>query len=343
MGRVLVVGGGLAAALVELECMRRGREVVVRAGEAPAASRVAAGMYNPVSFQRVLPVWRAAEHMATARDVYRAMEQRFGTALMHSVPVLKVFGSDEYARVWAERMEQHHPVAAWIAPSAWRALPAGVRAPNGGGWVPDAGWVEVPTLLDRWVAMLQREGRWEPGTWGHRDGVPPGYAAVVDCRGVGAREDLAKMGLDLRPNHGEVLTLRGSNLPGDACVNAVSWLLPLGGERFRLGSTYRWEVCDARTHPETPTVLVERVGEVLPPLREASLEQHEAGVRPTSPDRRPWIGQVRPGIWVCNGLGTRGVLVGPWAAARLADALTGLEETLPEEVDVHRFRTFKPN
>jgi glycine/D-amino acid oxidase-like deaminating enzyme len=64
MARVLVVGGGLAAALVEAECARRGHEVGVRAGLASAASQVAAGMFNPVSFQRVLPVWRAEEHLA---------------------------------------------------------------------------------------------------------------------------------------------------------------------------------------------------------------------------------------------------------------------------------------
>jgi len=300
-------------------------------------------MFNPVSFQRVLPVWRAEEHAAAARDMYAALERRLGCTFVHEVPVLKVFGSVEYARLWAARIAEGHAVAAWIAPQGWRAVPAEVHAPHGAGWVPAAGWVDVPRLLERWKALLEAEGRWEAGSWAHGEGVPEGFAAVVDCRGVGAREDLARLGLDLRPNHGEVLTLHGPGLPQEVCVNVVRWLLPVGDGRFRVGSTYRWDVLDGRTHPETAGVLVERVAEVVDRVRGGTLERHEAGVRPTSPDRRPWVGEVRPGVWVCNGLGTRGVLVGPWTAARLVEGLTRSGAPLPEEVDVRRFRTFKPN
>ena len=343
MDRVLVVGGGLAAAVVESACTRRGFKAVVRAGQAPSASRVAAGMFNPVSFQRVLPVWRAAEHLAALEQVYGAFEARLGRAFVHQVPVLKVFASAEYARVWAERIEQQHAVAEWIAPMAWRDVPEGVRAQHGAGWVPGAGWVDVAQLLDDWSERVREEGRWEEGAWGHADGVPSGFAAVVDCRGVGAREDLAAYGLDLRPNHGEVLTVAGSELPQEVCVNAVSWLLPIGEGRGRLGSTYRWDVQDCRIHADTASMLVERVGDVLEATRRVLVERHVAGVRPTSPDRRPWVGEVQPGIWVCNGLGTRGVLVAPWTAERLLDAMTGQDAELPEEIDVRRFRTFKAN
>jgi glycine/D-amino acid oxidase-like deaminating enzyme len=90
-------------------------------------------------------------------------------------------------------------------------------------------------------------------------------------------------------------------------------------------------------------MLLERVGDVLEATRRVLVERHEAGVRPTSPDRRPWVGEVQPGIWVCNGLGTRGVLVAPWTVERLLDAMTGRDAELPEEIDVRRFRTFKAN
>ena len=343
MARVLVVGGGLAAALVESECTRRGIEAVVWAGQAPSASQVAAGMFNPVSFQRVLPVWRAEDHMAAAREVYGAFERRLGCAFVHSTPVLKVFASAEYARVWAERMEQRHEVAGWIAPGTWREVPAGVQAPWGVGWVPEAGWVNVPKLVQKWEAELRATGRFKEGTWSRAAGVPKGFDSVFDCRGVGAREDLAACGLDLRPNHGEVLTLAGARWPEGACLNTVSWLLPVGAGQCRLGSTYRWDIADERIHADTVGQLVEKVAASWRGVHQAGVVRHEAGVRPTSPDRRPWIGEVGPGHWVCNGLGTRGVLVGPWTAARLLDAWQFPAFELPGEVNVRRFRTFNPN
>ena len=343
MARVLVVGGGLAAALVEAECARRGHEVGVRAGHASAASRVAAGMFNPVSFQRVLPVWRAEEHLAGVHAVFRGLEARLGCNLLHEVPVLKVFGSADYAHLWSTRIVEAHPVAAWLASGEAFPLPPGVEAPHGAGWVRAAGWVDVARLLDAWKALLQAEGRWEEREWHADEGVPAGWDAVMDCRGVGAREDLARWGLDLRPNHGEVLTVHADGLPTDACVNAVSWVLPVGEQTWRIGSTYRWDVVDDRVHAETQGMLVERVAAALPAVRGAEVVGHAGGVRPASPDRRPWIGELAPGHWVCNGLGTRGVLVGPWTVQRLVDAWEDSEVPVPSEVDVRRFRTFSPH
>jgi glycine/D-amino acid oxidase-like deaminating enzyme len=75
----------------------------------------------------------------------------------------------------------------------------------------------------------------------------------------------------------------------------------------------------------------------------ATLEGHQAGLRPASPDRRPtigpWPGQPR-GVLMLNGLGTRGVLVGPAMAKHLVHWwLDGI--SLPPEVRAERFKTVR--
>ena len=78
-------------------------------------------------------------------------------------------------------------------------------------------------------------------------------------------------------------------------------------------------------------------------LRTAQLEAHQAGLRPASPDRRPtvgpWPGQPR-GVLMLNGLGTRGVLVGPAMATHLVNWwLDGVE--LPPEIQASRFKSVR--
>lgn len=352
--RVLVVGGGLAGLLtVETLERRSGVQAVVWAApesQHPAASQVAAGMFNPVSFRRLLPVWEAERHMALAEEIYRGLEERLGVGLWHEVSLFKRFPNQDYADLWAERLQTDHPVSPWIESKDWRETKSLGQMPFGGGWVPRAGYVDLKNLISGFRAELEACDRWETREWFLSDGLPEGFDLVVDARGVGAKSDLATFGLDLRPNHGEVLTLDppdGSAWP-DALLNHKKWLLPLAdGRRYRLGATYRWDLTEPVTHEAARTELIGVMKELRPDLAfDDVVTDHSAGIRPASPDRRPMVGQPdpegRPWYHLINGLGTRGVLVGPRAAAEFHS--TFVEKTqavVDSELVCQRFRTFK--
>ena len=107
-----------------------------------------------------------------------------------------------------------------------------------------------------WNATFWTEGGLEDRAWSVKDGLPEGADAVVDCRGVGAAEELAQVGVTVNPNHGDVLTLStpltgpGALDTGGHTVNNGKWLLPTevkeGRQWWRLGATYSW-------HRMTPT------------------------------------------------------------------------------------------
>ena len=64
-----------------------------------------------------------------------------------------------------------------------------------------------------------------------------------------------------------------------------------------------------------------------------------AGIRPTVKDRRPLIGthHVYNRVHLLNGMGSRGVLMAPWAAKQLFDHIEQ-NEILNFEIDLNRFR-----
>jgi len=57
----------------------------------------------------------------------------------------------------------------------------------------------------------------------------------------------------------------------------------------------------------------------LPGLADARIERTWSGVRPCSPDGRPVVGRVAPGLYVCCGHGGEGFIAGPGTASLLAD------------------------
>ena len=65
---------------------------------------------------------------------------------------------------------------------------------------------------------------------------------------------------------------------------------------------------------------------------------HRAGVRPTTKDRRPIVGQhhTYKKLYVLNGLGSRGVMIGPYVAQQLFNFIEN-GKSLDSEIDIARF------
>jgi glycine/D-amino acid oxidase-like deaminating enzyme len=143
-------------------------------------------------------------------------------------------------------------------------------------------------------------------------------------------------GLDLIPNHGQVLDLKIENLEIDTIVNFGQFLLPFGNEKFRLGATYDWnEVPDVPTE-EARELLLSELNSRL--KKEVVVESQKTGYRPTTRDRRPILGFAKGNetLGVFGGLGSKGVLLAPYFAKLFTSVLTdGI--VIPKEVNTARF------
>ena len=360
--RIAVIGRGLAGALVAWKFFERGCAVEWWGNGSHSASSVAAGMFNPVSFRRVLEVWNAPIHLAEMRSTMTALERALNLngKLLFDVPVAKLFANDDYRLTWDARWDERHPVCQWAhrgEECAGLNL-SSLQGPAGLGRVHASGWVDVPALLAALEKYFEAEGSLKDGHWNVSQGVPKGCDAVVDCRGVGASEELAEVGITVNPNHGDVLTL-STPLEGQGVLNTCGytinngkWLLPMfqknGRQHWRLGATFSWH--RFKPQPDEASVFAlkshmsmafgeEGSGAVMG----AQLEKHQAGLRPASPDRRPtvgpWPGQPR-NVLMVNGFGTRGVLVGPSMAKHLV-AWWLDNEPLPEAVRASRFKSVR--
>jgi len=342
----LIIGQGLAGSVLALELLQRGCEVTVlddaREG---GASRVAAGMFNPMSFRRIIPVWRADEVMQAMQLFYTGAEKTLGARFFHRVPLIRIFPNSAYAALWEQRIDEG---LQWITHGP--TLHSPVRAPFGCGLVPDAGYVDLPALLEALALQLKKTGRL------HRTTVDlsrlqsdehsviytddalglrlPADAAIL-ATGAFARNTALLGDLPLNTNKGEVLTVSTEAYREAATLNNGKWLLPIGEQRFRLGASY---LPGAETLELTPTVrehLLEKAALML----DAELEvvEHRAGLRPTVSDRRPLLGATSQAkVYHFNGMGTRGVLNAPLLARWMAEYLVD-GTPLSVEVDVARW------
>lgn len=119
-------------------------------------------------------------------------------------------------------------------------------------------------------------------------------------------------------------------------MNTSVFILPLGNDLFKVGATYNWKDKTDVPTEEGKAELIERIKEIID--CDFEIVSHFGGVRPTVKDRRPIIGthDVYKSLHILNGLGTRGVMLGP---AMAKDLFNLIENKIPLDpaIDINRF------
>ncbi len=318
-----IVGQGLAGTCLAWELWKRGAPFTLVDREAGGSSRVAAGMINPITGKNFEPSARIAEFHPQAMAFYAEFEERLGITVWHPFPVLRLASSDKEWRKIVSKTGIPE-VARWLANGG---APADAPGWTGAVELTGGGRLDTRAFLDGSREFFRGLGLYQKAD------APTGPGSHVWCEGAAGL--IAGRYGPHRCAKGEILTLEADGWDGTRIrIGAGGWLVPLGGGRFKCGSTYEWDELD-----ETPTEKGRtRVEEIATCLGGADFQviEHEAGIRPILRRSEPLIGPVGNDDWMFNGLGSKGSLYAPGIARKLADWL--IDGTEPEaEVDFRNF------
>lgn len=337
---ILIVGQGLAGTLLAWECERAGLAFeIADPGHEHAASRVAAGIINPVTGQRLVKSWRIDSWLPVAREAYRGLESALGVPLWRDMRVRRLFANERERKALAAKQASGE-LAPYVTGPAAESSPA-----SDGFWIEGAARVNLPELLVAARARWKAQGRLrEEGVNALQELAA--YAVVIDCMGVTAAAGLRSDAFAFVPwefSKGELLVLDVAGLDPEVILNRGQWVVPVGEGRALVGATHQPGIRD-----EAPTAAaraeLEASARAMLPQPEYSwrVVDHLAGVRVNLPDKRPVAGRHphSPKLGLINGLGAKGVLYAPALARMWAGHLargTAPESAFDPEVDVRRF------
>ena len=114
------------------------------------------------------------------------------------------------------------------------------------------------------------------------------------------------------------------------------FVVPFQDDLYWIGSTSDNQFTNEEPSSAGRSYLQERLGEVLTTPFE--VVAHQAAVRPTVKDRRPFLGQhsQHAPLFIFNGMGTKGASLTPYWAQHLVKHLI-YNQPLDPEVDIVRF------
>jgi glycine/D-amino acid oxidase-like deaminating enzyme len=345
MSKYLIVGQGLAGTLLAFSLLEKGEKVLIADDyKHPSASQVAAGMWNPVTFKRLAASWLAKEMLEEMNHTFGKLEEKLQSRFFHLLPVARIFNSIQDANFWDEKSD-HPEVGRYLSARSNKSVQENFDSPFGNSEVNECGWLNVPLFREASKNyFIQHENYSEESV--NEDDVQftsdgvlwkgKQFDKLILCNGIGVNKWKGLEGLDLIPNHGQVLDLKIENLELDAIVNFGQFILPFGNNKFRLGATYNWNEVPDEPSEEAKELLLNELNLRL--NKSILVESQKTGFRPTTRDRRPIIGFAKGNnlLGVFGGLGSKGVLLAPYFAKLFSSVLTeGV--SIPKEVNAARF------
>lgn len=353
----IIVGQGLAGSLLAWELVRHQQHVLVISDPtAPCSTRVAAGVVNPVTGQRLVLQADTSIHLNAALTIYRELEQFFGIQLFHELPMLRIANPDqpEWQR-FLKRLEQHEyqGFLRVAAPSELNTVTADGKAVS--GWMQlQTGYLDTNLLLDTLRnyfkskhVLQEREFDYSELSWAaEKSNFPLQWhnfraSRIIFCEGAQMLNNPWFGHLPLHPAKGEILTLSRQNPLPEFMLHYGQWMVPQH-HQFKIGATYDTQNINVEPTEFAKQTLLDGARRYFPAIDQAQVLEHRAGLRPTTKDKQPLIGwhPEHSFMGVFNGFGSRGSMLVPWHAQVFAQTL--LHHTkLPEYADIRRFEQKK--
>lgn len=349
---LIIVGGGIAGQVLAAQAYTAGLKFLLFDQSNPrSASRMAAGVINPITGRSMSKSWMIDELLPKADQFYRSWEQTLSRPLYRNIETLRLLpdikaendwagkqGSPEYAPYLSDH--QIHPSPNGFIEGKWFKIREG-RMLNINQWLDSfLAFLTSRDLLrkEQFNPGLLREGE---GFWEYQTFKA---GKVIFCEGPKLVENPIFDYLPMVPNRGQWRKIHIPNFDTQHITHISGLNLNPYFEtnQFYLGSTYERNETKAEATENGDKRLQGRLAEYF--LKEFTLLGRFAGIRPTVPDRKPLIGAHpdRAGLYVFNGMGSKGVSLSPYFAEALLKHLE-MGMSIPDLVDIKRYESHYGN
>ena len=159
---------------------------------------------------------------------------------------------------------------------------------------------------------------------------------IVFAEGFGMKNNPFFDYLPMQGSKGEYLFIKAPELEEVRAIKSSIFVIPEGDALYRAGANYAGRDKTNETTDEARRYLLAKLDAII--RCDYEVVDQVAGVRPTVSDRRPLVGRhpEYQNVYLLNGFGSRGVMVGPYAANQLY-RYSSEDVSLDTEIDITRF------
>jgi glycine oxidase len=341
----ILVGQGLAGTMLYWFLSRQGKRVCVIDHFNPtSSSNIAAGIIHPVTGRRIVKTWMADTLIPFASKTYTDIEDHFHEKLFFKKDIIELIHSVKEQNDWNNKIASDE-MKDYFGKEDMSDLYTDVLVDHPKKIaITKSGWLNIAKMISLFRNKIpQHDLHDEHFDFNllqlHDEGVSYkniDAGKILFCEGPGAVQNPFWKHLPFLLSKGELITIRSDKLNIDHIITKTIFILPLGKNLFKVGSTYSWDELDEIPTEKAKANLMESLKKIMNVPFE--VVDHKAAIRPTVKERRPFIGlhHQHSQVGIFNGLGTKGVLLAPFFANHFSEFLDKKTELI-NEIDVKRF------
>ena len=320
----IIVGQGIAGSLVAFMLHQKNIPFLIIDPSSPqTASKIAAGMFTPLSGKRKTIHPLSLQQIPFAINIYKAISKLIGYNIIHLTNIYQLFDSVEEKSLLQSKFLQPS-FAPYINATSMEL--SGIYNNNGAYEITHSGWVNCELWVKYFKSWLKRNDQFLEAKFEYQDlqitddrmeykGLA--FKNIIFCEGYSAMNN-PFFKETIIPCKGDVLTITSDDFTSDQIIkkNGI-YLVPSAANSFKAGATYQWDN-DSAKPDEADKLLIE--GQLKNMLTNPfKIINHQSAIRPTTQNRELIVSQHQQhkGMFMFNGLGTKGVLQGPWWANRM--------------------------
>lgn len=337
----IIVGDGYAALFFAHQLIRNNKSFVLFSEGKQSASRVSAGIVNPVVLKKFTTFWKAQEQINFLKETLEEIEKYTGHNYLINAPIHRIFHDEKEQQLWLKK-SSNDDLINFLDQNFARLK--GVKNDFNSGKVKQSARVDVNGFFTGLFAFLENhkcsiKEKFIYSDLNTADQTYKNYRFknILFCEGMGVKENPFFSDIPVNPNKGHQIKVNLSQpLPENITIKKKHFLFPIQESTYFYGGTYDRE----QLHYEIDSSAVDQLTKGLKEFYpfDFSIEEVNFGFRPTVKDRRPIIGKHNdhPNMYVFNGLGARGILNGCYFSKSLYDYI---EKDIPlhHEVSLERF------
>ncbi|MEO6547153.1 MAG: FAD-binding oxidoreductase [Ferruginibacter sp.] len=325
----IVVGQGIAGSLVAFMLhLNKIPFMVIDPCEGVSPSRIAAGMFSPVSGKRKTIQPMVPEQISFATRAYTDISEFLKIDILHLQNIYQVHHSfdemlDATAKLRGADFEPYLENDSSNLPN--------IKQPFGAVGITHSGWVDCPLWIDAFACWLQAQdlliksaflyNQLRINPYGMEyNGIK--FKHIVFCEGYQANKNPFFQNEKIIPCKGDMLTVAcGLDAGGYIVKRDGAYLVSTGQNIFKAGATYQWN--NDRLQPDkADRRIIEAKLDTMLDIGYTVIN-HQSAIRSTTKNREVIANQHPdyPGMYFLNGLGTRGVLQGPWYANQIVSMI----------------------
>jgi glycine oxidase len=337
----------LAGTLLAQNLIAKGQKVrIIDNNTEGAASKIAAGVINPITGRRIVKSWRIDELLPVAIETYQSLENQYDIDIFRDYTIVRTFKNAADENEWLLRSQWAEYKPFCVTEGGPSVFEDKIKPFYGYGEIQKTAQIDLPFLVDFFQKKWFKEGilshelmDYDALIINENQVIYKDIEAskIIFCEGARGTKNAFFAWLPFNIDKGELLIVKIPNADFNKIFKNNISIVPMREkDLYWVGATNEWNSPDDLPSDAKKQLIINELHDIL--TMPFEVVEHKAAFRPTVKDRRPFIGfhPNFPQLAIFNGFGTKGASLIPFWSNHFVKVILD-EIVLDKEVNIDRF------